>query len=546
MAINQVRGPNVDVPRGPRGLSGDALSADILAGAQAAAAQAEAAASIATAAANGVFSFTLGHSLYLGNSVEEAEIPGTVQFIQIAGLDTVTDTGGGTYVRVDSAVAAGQDALRSIDRFLSDGSESLSDGGWWKRSFPSPAYIAALTGNRSIFEFMSPAKRGVVTDRSGLQGITDEWNNACRAHYEDGFKLNCPSGAYRLEGTGWLLPQGATFGEINIEGAGKGYSTGSVILADSFLNQPALNAASFRAARIHGFLILGGNTRYSATVAERELLYDWSGWIAPGVSDGQWTPYVGLLIDGGLGSVPPGGGYAGWVYRNTSAASRGLTLSEVSIRQFAVGWGHNFETGTPLQGDDIGLYRCDIFDNKINVGIGQSQARAITLDSCNLGWSRTNIDCLEKGRGTGAAPLCLGVQFGSSFEMIAYASTFGVFAVKGGRTESLHRIGQPGTGASSGGFPASIEDHEINLLETNSLPSDNCPVLWDAASTRLRIKGGGLQYNGSVEAEAYFIDGDSSMEDTRIHMGNRNQPLIGGALSFAHPASLKRVEIIDG
>src|SRR5258706_8010000 len=102
----------------------------------------------------------------------------------------------------------------------------------------------------------------------------------------------------------FATPQGSIFQTCYIVGAGRGYASSSsqtVIDATAITNAPAIIIQRGRGCYLGQFLVLGGNTAPGA-LSLPNMLYG-AAWVSPGLRDSRYSPYCGISIDGGVGSI---------------------------------------------------------------------------------------------------------------------------------------------------------------------------------------------------------------------------------------------------
>ena len=104
------------------------------------------------------------------SDAEAATIDAGTKLIELAGHTTAGDGGGAAYTRVDSEPSH-EGKLRSVDRFLSDGTTDATNGGWW-------ALAPAISG-------VTPAQFGAAGD-----GVADD-----RQALLDAFNFGMATGA---------------------------------------------------------------------------------------------------------------------------------------------------------------------------------------------------------------------------------------------------------------------------------------------------------------------------------------------------------------
>ena len=387
---------------------------------------------------------------------------------------------------------------------------------------------------------------GVVADGSNddttaLQAAFDYGSNNKR-------KVLLGEGTIKITDTVWVTPVGSTFKGAYIEGEGGGFDedlSSTVINAETITSKPALAWQLCRGVYLKGFMVLGGNTIYQDVITDAgDLLYDYADWAGVGIRDSQYSPYCGICVDAGVGNTPPDSGYSGITYRNQASGSAKISLEDVYIEGFVVGFMHNCEAAPAVQGDDVKLIDCRFRNNKVAIGVGQSQARVFTVFGCDLAYFRTAIDCLSYGQQQGQNPMVYSSQFGNGFELFQ-TNPSAAFVVQAIRTESIHRIGSHGTGAVSKRFPVEFIACDINLL--SNATDKRAPIVYHASGP-VYFRGGNINEDGTDAniAPYNFVCNPMVIENTICQVPDEDFWCIDGEVNRATPVQFRNVEIFDG
>ncbi len=113
-----------------------------------------------------------------------------------------------------------------------------------------------------------------------------------------------PAGRYRITTPLFATPQGSNMKSCYVFGAGRGYASANgqtVIDATALTNVPAIIIQRGRGCYLGHFLILGGNVA-PLNLTVPNMTYG-AAWVTGGLRDSRYSPYCGISIDGGVGSV---------------------------------------------------------------------------------------------------------------------------------------------------------------------------------------------------------------------------------------------------
>lgn len=403
----------------------------------------------------------------------------------------------------------------------------------------------------SAFDFMTSAQITDVIARTLTQDVTSALNTAFAYGSNNDVAIYLPAGTYKVTSTLWVTPSGSTFQSAHIFGAGGGNTENdaqTIINASTITSHPAMNIFRARGVYLGHFLVLGGNKEMDVDMDTDDLLYTAS-YVTSGFRDSRYSPHCGIAIDAGVGSAPPDGGYSGFTYAGSSSGTSHVCFDNVNIRRFVVGLMHNPESNA-TQGDVVQLRHCNITNTKVAIASGQAQARCVDVIGGTLGWCRTCSEGMEYGQRQGSGVRFIGTQFGPAFEMFAHAASFSSLYLLGVRAESVHRIGQGGQGAANSGFPITLIDPEIHLL--NSGVGKFCPIVLDVADTVVNWTGGFLACDAGTSqdvdgAVALFLSGTPVIiNGATFNLRNPYRAFIGGAPDINYPVELRNCRVVNG
>lgn len=382
---------------------------------------------------------------------------------------------------------------------------------------------------------------GSTDDTAALQAAMTYGSNNER-------KVLLGYGTIKITDTVWATPVGSTFKSATIEGKGGGFDSNlspTVINAASITSKPAIAFQLGRGVHFEGFMLLGGNTNYQGVISDvGDLTYDYANWAGAGIRDSQYSPYCGICVDAGVGNTPPDSGYSGVTYRNQASGSAKISMEDVYIERFVVGFMHNCEASPAVQGDDVQIYNCRFRNNKVAFAVGQSQARNISIIGCDFAYFRNAIDCLNYGQQVGQNPMIYSCQFGNGFELFQ-TSPSANFMVQAIRCESVHRLGSHGSGAVSKRFPVEFIDCDINLL--SNAVSNRAPILYHSPGP-VYFRGGNINEDGTDAniAPYNFVCNPIKFENTIFQVPDVDFNVIDGEVNRATPVQFENVELFDG
>lgn len=414
-----------------------------------------------------------------------------------------------------------------VARLLSDLAESIS----------SVAGLDADSAASNFLQGLSEAKKADYLARTSLNDLTTDLNAWTAYLQSSGGRLGfMPAGKARADGTWWLLPEGTTFKGVNVSGAGRHASTGTLIDGSLNLTTPIVNIALGRSVDFGALRIRGPNV---APTLLTDLYYE-AAWVTGGVADSRYKPQCGICIDGGVGSTPAGGGYSGFTYRGLASGSEFMRI-DVAIEQCVVGIMHNCETTPAVQGDGIYIIDPEISYSKVPIAVGQSQANCITVVAGNLFHFRTGVDCLEYGQQTGRVPVMLGTQYFQGFECWCSSNQQYPMVHIGGKAETVHRLGQAGIGNANTAYPTILEGFLWDGLVVAALPSGRAPALYESASSPLFWTGSMYE----ALAPAYQIIAEPTVFQGWVRIANRFRPFVGCTPNINSPLVMKNARVVD-
>ena len=280
-------------------------------------------------------------------------------------------------------------------------------------------------------------------------------------------KVYLPAGRYVLTRTlqvtrGWS-GTAARFDTVQVAGEPSYASSlrGTVIDATRFLNAPALAISGARHCILENFAVLGGNTKPLTT---KDMPTDVEvDWLTFGVTNGRYNAYCGIAIDPYAGPKPA----VAYPTASDTAYGRNALSSIVwarglFIRGFAVGWLQS-PSEQDWQGDWTLLEQTHIDGCHTAYASGGSQNRANSIIGGNLQWCRRAFDTVSHGVGNGNLPYCFGVSGVRFFEVLRCTPTMAAGVIKGGRFESIHRIGSWAAPGAQHGWHYPLVFEQVDL-----------------------------------------------------------------------------------
>jgi hypothetical protein len=407
----------------------------------------------------------------------------------------------------------------------------------------------------SAFEWFTAAQIADVRARTKLLDVTAALNAAFAYGSNNNVAIYLPAGTYKVTDTLWATPSGSVFQSCHILGAGRGFASTAaqtIIDASTITSKPAINVTRGRGCYLGHFLLQGGGKSIETDYAGHieQMLYG-AVYVSGGFRDSRYSPHCGIAVDAGVGALPPDGGYAGFAYQNVISGTADITLDQLTIRQFVVGFMHNPESNAQ-QGDTVLVNHCQILDTKVGIAVGQAQARGITVIGGNIGWCRTCYDGQEYGQLQGNGPVFIDTQFGPAFEIFEGSLGFNPMQLVGGRCESVHRIGAVGQGVALSAFPVILDGFDCHLLNREvfdgSAGGKRCPIVLENAAGATIWKGGFLGDDSAAGADSFIVMGEPCiLEGVLIgRMVNKSRPYIGGIVDFNQPTELRNCRVIDG
>ena len=384
---------------------------------------------------------------------------------------------------------------------------------------------------------------GAVGD--GVTDDTDPINTALECASDNLLLLRLGSKTYKITDTLHATPFGSTYQSCNIVGNGGGYSSSgspTIIDASEIVAKPAINIYKGRGIRLEDFCIVGGNTNIETDINIEDLLYD-ADYVGAGIRDSRYSPYCGICIDGGVGSIPADGGYTGFTYGEETSGSANILINNVVIRRFVVGIMVNCENGAS-QGDNITVVNPNIFSCKIGIASGQGQARVLKVFGGNISYVRTVYDGLEYGAQQGSGIFFYGTQVGPAFEIYSGNSAIGSSGFYSIRGESLHRIGQSGIGIANSRYPILFSNSDIHLLN-NTLYGNRCPIEFEAFSPTEFIGCSFVDDGDFSKALNLVAVSPIALKSCIITLYDRTKPFIGTLKDYGFRVTIDRCHVID-
>lgn len=278
----------------------------------------------------------------------------------------------------------------------------------------------------------------VVSDRLDCKwfgclgdGVTDDWYNMQRginwsiAHPDYPRWFFVSKGFYIMsKGIEVELISGGTtyqFYSIKISGE-KGvtyFGKENYLTQIGFLNvnEFAFNFQNCRASEISGLIISGQyhcpvNFTPDGKMFYRTKFTDFYDGVC---RTDRYSPHVGICTDAlrGNGSAPPGGGYSRFASQYTTVTGSGcsgLTVTDVSIRNFVVAFAASVGGGSP-NSENIQLETVEFRENIVGYSSGQSQEKENSVKHLTSWWPQhTVFDNLNFGAGSGVCPNIDGVN----------------------------------------------------------------------------------------------------------------------------------------
>jgi hypothetical protein len=257
------------------------------------------------------------------------------------------------------------------------------------------------------------------------------------------------------------------FVSITILGATRnpGYVAGRAIgLYPTFVDRPAIIVQAARNFRVEGFNILGTANNGSVTIAQIATDVNW--YNTASARDTRWSPYTAIAVDPFSLTVPADGGYPGYssfygIQNNGSSIAR---IDNMSIMRFVVGVMLSPSPTSP-NNDAVIISQTTLFNCKVLVAIGQSQARGVALVDNFYGYFRTLVDTSNYGPGNGDfARIDGGVSIAGKWLM---ATNLG--ATSNGRITRFYAETLFSMGDWISQSPLTIQDSQIKIVDAPSL-----------------------------------------------------------------------------
>src|SRR6266436_5379747 len=407
-------------------------------------------------------------------------------------------------------------------------------------------FNATTIGSSVSANVMSTLAFGTIGD--GVADDTAALNSAFSFGAINNVGIYIPAGKYKITSPLFVTQQGSNQQSCHIVGAGRGFSknqTQTIIDATAITNKPAIIIQRGFGCYLGHFMVLGGNIAPQTFIANYgPMLYN-AAWVTGSLRDSRYSPHCGIYIDGGVGSTPPDGGYPGLTYQGATTGSSDVVLDNIGLWNFVVGIMHNSEQNV-ANGDNVRIINPQIVYAKVGIASGQSQSDACTVFGGNIGFCRTCVDMLEYGQQQGHPMTLIEVQYGPGFECFSQGGSFGPQNLFGGRAESVHRLGQIGTGSSPSSFPLLLDGFDCHVLNQTLYPQTRCPIVLESASSPVEWNGGGLSEDSTNGASSFALVGQPlTMRGAFIRMANRFQPFIGGSLDFQYPVELRNCRVAD-
>lgn len=388
---------------------------------------------------------------------------------------------------------------------------------------------------------VSTSKQDDIKNRTLIYDLTDDLNSAYEAGTTDKRGVELPSGTMRIDSPTWPTPEGSVFLSAVIKGQGPGKT---IFSNANNKTDPGIIIQKGRDIYLSDFSVVGGGNQMTL-ISAALLKYDYASYVASGFRDSRYSPQCGIAIDAGVSNTPPDGGYPNIQYQNSIGGSSRIIMNNLFIERNVVDLMISPDPSPTSQGDAIRLINCFFQNAKVPLALGQSQTRGVTVQNCVLGWGRTAYDGLEYGQRNAAAPVFYNVLFGGLFECFSHNSGTGPLEVYGGYAESVHRIGQSGTGSSTAPFPVILDGFYFSTgLIDAALPHKCAPVLFESYGP-FAWKNGSVINTGIAANNQFIIADYGQLENMLIVLDDRFKPFIGGSIDHNNPISLKNVKVTD-
>lgn len=372
---------------------------------------------------------------------------------------------------------------------------------------------------------------------------TAELNTAFAFGANNNVAIFLPAGKTVVSDTLWVTPEGSTFKSAHVVGAGFGYWNGgyqTYIDASALTDRPAMNIQKARGVYVGQFLLEGSAKEIEVDFTPADMQYD-AAWVTAGYRDSRYSPHCGIAIDAGIQATPPDGGYPNITYQGSTGGSQYVVI-DCAIRRFVVGI--MISPDPSSQADTILIHNPWIKNTKVAIAVGGTQANCITVQAGTLTQCRTCVDCQEYGSQTAVAPLLMHTQYTSCFEVFSHSAAAGNLNIIGGRTESVHRLGQSGIGALVVGYPCNIFGLELMLLNFD-VYGKRCPLVYEGPSSALNWYGGSIVQEGVFGDSLNIVAEQATFDGTMFTIANRFRPYIGGSGDLVKGAVLRNCIVAD-
>lgn len=206
------------------------------------------------------------------------------------------------------------------------------------------------------------------------------------------------AGVYNLSDT-WDVLDGSSFATCHVEGAGAGYDNSikaTQVNCSAFLDRPGVSVQSARSCRFENIGIVGGNLAPATAYGKPDV----ADWLTPGVTLGQYNPYVGFAIDAYTVDPGSGQGYSNLPYGVSAGGSSHVSLSKVQFEYFGLGLGISL-SNHGFNADEITMDNCFVRRNAIGVSSGGSQNRILVFDKGYMFSAHTCFDNTRFGNRDG-------------------------------------------------------------------------------------------------------------------------------------------------
>lgn len=278
-----------------------------------------------------------------------------------------------------------------------------------------------------------------------------------------------PQGKYRITDTVKVGYGDNTRISVSLEGL-PSFLGHAEIIAD-FTDRPAINIQGGVGVRVKGLRVTGKNIAPEKVakniVTANTIATSVNGWISPGCSNKQHSPYAGIAVDAYSGK-PPGDAYPNDPYNRVHSSA--IVIEDVTIMHFVVGVAVK-PSDNDNNAENIKIQDSIIMYNTFAVSVGGAQQRNVALENVGIAGSYVAITTFRHGRQKGQFPLVYNSTFGLSFRLFEARGDLGVVNIDKVDAESFAEIGIFGKGISSIVSPATVSNSNLYIYRFDNYKS---------------------------------------------------------------------------